>query len=295
MTQPITVSPDGTSITITNCTITFNSALDPSTGVATITITPSGGLGTLPAVLAGAPGQPATFRNVNLTQIPNGTSLPNPAASVTTVSPGGVGIPAVYDLNLNLNSGAPGANGTNATLHTAGDLATTATFGTITPTVQYALAVNDTTSGGHFTYQPFPFGVIEVPATYNSTSGNSAGPRTLAQVQFPAMPYPWYPIVSGSCVISGTANTRVDLSAVLTTTSGQIVGYNDGFTGDTGATGSRVLAWNLPTNTSLAKVPANTTQNIFFVANQMNGGITDNWTTAAATTRFTAGAIMVPS
>jgi len=136
--------------------------------------------------------------------------------------------------------------------------------------------------------------VVGVPATVNSTSGNSAT-RTLCSVGFAALPYPWYPWVSGSCIISGTANTRVDLWASLTTPTGQIVAYADGYTGDTGVAGPRALAANLPTSLSLAKIPANTTATIYFVAQQQNVGITDNWSTAAATTRFTVAALPVSS
>lgn len=299
MTSPSNISQSGQSITITNCTVTFNNSFNPATGVATITVTPTGTsasqlVSTMPALLQGQPGQPAQFRNVNLTQIPNGTALPNPAATVTTVSPGTAGTPAIYDLNLNLNSGAPGTNGTNATLHTAGDLATTAVFGTTTPTVQYALACNATSPSVNYTHQAFPFAAVSVPATINSTSGNAAQ-RTLCSASFPALPYPWYPWVSGSCIVSGTANTRVDLWASLTSPSGQIVAYADGYTGDTGVAGPMKLAVNLPTTLSLAKVPANTTATVYFIAQQQNAGITDNWSTAAATTRFTVGAMLVSS
>jgi hypothetical protein len=139
-----------------------------------------------------------------------------------------------------------------------------------------------------------PFCVIGVPTVVNSTSGNSAT-RTLCTVGFAALPYPWYPIVSGSCIISGTANTRVDLFAAMNSTTGQQVAYADGYTGDTGSAGARVLAWNLPTSLSLAKVPANTTATIYFVAQQQNVGVGDSWSTAALTTRFTAGALLVSS
>jgi hypothetical protein len=292
VTSPSNLTQSGNSLTITNCTVTFNGGFDPSTGAAAITVTPTGNnasqlVSTLPGLVNGQPGQPAQFRNVNLTQIAYGTSLPSPAATVSTVSPGGAGVPALYDLNLNLNSGAPGTNGTSGTLGGASDLSGTAT-------IQYAPLVSQTSPSVAFTYGALPFCVVSVPATINSTSGNSTT-RTLCTASFAALPYPWYPWVSGSCIITGTANTRVDLWASLTTSAGQIVAYADGYTGDTGVAGPRVLAANLPTSLSLAKVPVNTTATIYFVAQQQNVGVTDNWSTAAATTRFTVAALPVSS
>ena len=292
MTSPSNLTQNGQSLTITNCTVTFNGGFDPSTGAAAITVTPTGNnasqlVASLPGLVNGQPGQPAQFRNVNLTQIAYGTSLPNPAATVSTVSPGGAGVAAIYDLNLNLNSGAPGANGSSGTLQGASDLSGTANVG-------YALTCNQTSPSTTFNYAAMPFCVVGVPATTNSTSGNGAT-RTLCTVGFAALPYPWYPWVSGSCIISGTANTRVDLWASLTSATGQTVAYADGYTGDTGVAGPRVLAANLPTSLSLAKVAAGATATVYFVAQQQNVGITDNWTTAAATTRFTVAALPVSS
>jgi hypothetical protein len=292
VTSPSNLTQSGTSLTITNCTVTFNGGFDPSTGTAAITVTPTGNnasqlVATLPGLVNGQPGQPAQFRNVNLTQIAYGTSLPSPAATVSTVSPGGAGVPALYDLNLNLNSGAPGVNGTSGTLGGASDLSGT-------PNVGYSLTCNQTSPSTTFNYAAMPFCVVGVPATTNSTSGNGVT-RTLCTVGFAALPYPWYPWVSGSCVVSGTANTRVDLYASLASATGQIVAYNDGFTGDTGVAGSRNLTVNLPTTLSLAKIAANTTATVYFVAQQQNLGVTDNWTTAAATTRFTVAALPVSS
>jgi hypothetical protein len=206
---------------------------------------------------------------------------------VSTVSPGGAGVPALYDLNLNLNSGAPGVNGTSGTLGGASDLSGT-------PNVGYSLTCNQTSPSTTFNYAAMPFCVVGVPATTNSTSGNAVT-RTLCTVGFAALPYPWYPWVSGSCVISGTANTRVDLYASLTSSTGQIVAYADGYTGDTGVAGPRALVAQLPTTLSLAKIAANTTATVYFVAQQQNLGIGDNWSTTAATTRFTVAALPVSS
>ena len=292
MTSPSNLTVDGTSLTITNCTVTFNGGFDPTSGAAAITVTPTGNnasqlVATLPGLVNGQPGQPAQFRNVNLTQIAYGTSLPTPAATVSTVSPGGAGVPALYDLNLNLNSGAPGVNGTSGTLGGASDLSGT-------PNVGYAVTCNQTSPSTTFDYAAMPFGVVGVPPTTNSTSGNGIT-RTLCTVGFAAQPYPWYPVAFGSSIVTGTVNTRVDLYASLTTNTGQIIAYADGYTGDVGLTGPRALVAQLPTTLSLAKIAAGATATIYFVAQQQNVGVTDNWTTSAATTRFTVVAVPVSS
>jgi len=290
VTTPSNVTLDGNSLTISNCTITFNNAFDPTTGVASITVTPAPGgmstlISTLPALAAGQPGPSPQFRNVNLTQVAYGTSLPTPAATATMVSPGGSGVPAIYDLNLWLNSGAPGSSG-SFLIHAATDF-----IGTLTS--RLALVV-DPAGSGNITTTSMPFGLVSVPATISSTSGNGAQ-RTLATATFAPQPWPFYVWAGGSCIIGGTANTRVDLWASMGSAGGVQIAYADGVTGITSADPPAVLVPDLPTSLTTAKVAANTAATAYFIAQQQNGGITDNWSTTAATTRFSVMAVPVPS
>lgn len=100
------ITVDGNSIIIENCTITLDNAFDPTTGVATMTITPSGGLGTLPGVLDGQPGLPP-----NMVVGTVSTLSPGSAATVTfnTLTPGGPGAPSTVQANFGIPQGAAGA------------------------------------------------------------------------------------------------------------------------------------------------------------------------------------------
>lgn len=278
MTQPITV--DGNSIIISNCTITFNNAFDPTTGVASITITPAGGLGTLPGVLQGQAGYPPTLRNVNLTQIPYGEALP--ASTWTEINPGGAGEASIYDLNISLNAGAPGE---------------IASF-LITAAEDVVGAVEDFTTllwnsaVDAFQLTVPPVGVYVWPTVATATSGTTAGPRTLAQVTVPAQPWPWYPIVFGHTVVTGTLNTQVNLSANIGASGGVQVGYGNGVAGATAQSISLSSSPPAGTATSAPLVGTNTQATIVFTATQVGANV-DAWSTAAATTAFSVMALPV--
>lgn len=271
------ITSDGNSITITNCTITIDNAFDQTTGVATITITPSGGLGTLPALLEGQPGLPPTLRNVNFNQVPYGTALPTPAASWTLVSPGGPGQAAVYDLNLNLNAGPPGTPGAYK-IANAQDLAGTAAN-------NYTLVWNALSN--EFQYQPQYLGKVYWPSTINSTSGFTAQgtPRTLCQISVPALPFAWYPVVMGQCIVTGTVNTQIELSANVGSTTGDQVGVGYGVVQLPNQTVA--LASSIPAGATgtYGQIAANAAGTIVFSATQV-ANTTDSWSTTSSTTSF---------
>jgi hypothetical protein len=271
------ITVDGNSIIVDNATITINNAFDQTTGAATLTITPTGGLGTLPALLEGQPGLPPVFRNVNFTQVPYGTALPSPNATWTLISPGGPGLAAVYDLNLWLNSGAPGAAGAFA-LQNATDLTGTATS-------NWTLIWNALTD--QFLYAPLYIGKTYWPSTINSTSGytSQGTPRTLCQISVPALPFAWYPVVTGQSVITGTVNTQIELSANIGTTSGNQVGVGYGVVGQSSQT--VVLQSSIPAGSTgtYGQVPINTSATIILSAIQV-ATTTDNWATSPSTTSF---------
>lgn len=273
----MSITSDGNSIVISNCTITIDNAFDPTTGVATITITPSDGLGTLPGVLQGESGPPPQFRNVNFTQVAYGTALPNPAATWTLVSPGGPGTPAVYDLNLWLNAGPPGTPG-QYKIANAEDLSGTASN-------NWTLIWNALTN--EFQYAPQYLGTVYWPSSYNSTSGytQQGTPRALAQISVPALPFAWYPVVTGQCVVTGTVNTQIELSANLGSTSGNQVGVGYGVVQLPNQT--IALASSIPAGSTgtYGQVAANTSATVVFSATQI-ANTTDAWSTVASTTSF---------
>lgn len=273
MTQPNGISVDGNSIVISNATITIDNAFDPTTGVCTITITPLGGLGTLPAFLEGQSGPSPLFRNINFTQLTAGTS--GAGASFTEITPGGPGVPAVYDMNLSLNEGAAGSVG--SFLITAAE--------DVVGTVSNWFTILYDEADSTFNLGLPPLGVVTWPTVANSTSGTGAGPRTLAQCTIGSKPWPQAVNVSGNVVVSGTVNTQVNLSANIGSTTGAQVGAYYGVAGQ--ANQSLTIASGVPAGSAstYGQIAANTSATIVFSATQV-GANTDAWSTSDTTTLF---------
>lgn len=274
----MTISVDGNSITIPNCTITIDNAFDPTTGVATITITPSGGLGTLPALLDGQSGPPPNLQIGTVSTLAAGSSA---TASLSLFAPGGPGQPSTYNLNLGIPQGANGNTG-NFLIQSAQDLVN-GVFGAIQN--DWTMFWNSSTSK----WNPAP---VPVPVTYyatsiNSTSGTGAGPRTLTTVTVPAQNYAWYPVCSSSCLIAGTANTQVNLQAYLGSTSGTLVAVDYGAVGTPSQT--LRLQNGLPAGATLPSIASGTSQTIVLVATQV-AATTDAWATSSTTTTFSVTA-----
>jgi hypothetical protein len=272
----VPISVDGNSIVITNCTVTVDNAFDPTTGVATITITPTGGLGTLPALVDGQSGPSPQLRNLNLTQVPYGTALPNPAGSFTTiVPPGSPGVSAVYDMNISLNSGAPGSLSAY-TLSGASDISGS-------PAAKNVITRNSSNNG--FVYSPRLVGPLGWASSYNDTSGTGAGPRTLTQLTIPAQTFAYYPICIGSTVVNGTANTQVNLQAYVGSTAGNLVGIGFGVAGVPAQT--VILQPGIPagSNGTYGQVASGSTATLIFAATQVASTV-DAWSTSKNTTSF---------
>ncbi|MBF6060503.1 hypothetical protein IU500_06895 [Nocardia terpenica] len=275
--MPITPNPDG-SITWTG-TVVFTGATEPlSTGVATLTLTPSGGLSNLPALVNGEPGMPPTFRNIIVNQIPYGTTPP--ASTATLVSPGGPGTASVYDLTLYVNAGQPGPAGSNATVLAAGDVV--------------AAGIVD---GWTLIYNAAQSKLVAAPpkriigpfasAALTPYTGN-AGSATLATVGIPAQPWAWRPRVHGHLYTVGTPNTHIDaVVRVGDPASGDIVGMGLGLTGTTTAvvTVGPHFAAPVTGTSSYGQVAAGATATLSLLAAQ-TAATTDTWQVLAAGGQF---------
>lgn len=265
------ISVDGNSIVVDNCTITFNNAFDPTTGMATITITPMGGLGTLPAILDGQPGLPPNLVVQSVTTLNSGSAA---TFTLSLLAPGGPGAPSTYGVNAGIPKGATGPAAVTI-LSLAEDLVGDLVNGII-------LVWDELT--GQFTATPPPLAVTVNASSINSTSGDGAGPRLLGQVNVPAQSWAWTPQPSASCVVNGTANTQVNLQAFITNNEGQQVGIGYGVPG---AMQSIALISGVPTGSTsgYGQVAAGTSANILLYATQV-GSNTDAWSTSATTTSF---------
>jgi hypothetical protein len=273
----IVTNPDG-SITWTG-NVTFTGATDPlSTGVATLTLTPSGGVSSLPALVTGDSGPSPTLRNINVTTLdPATVPTPTQAGSFALVSPGSAGVAAVYDLNLSLLKGAKGDNGTNATISAASDLVGTLTNG-------YTLVYDTSTSKWTVAAPKRVVGPYTVPgASWNAPYSGTAGRYVLASITVPAQPWDWRPDVFGRFYAVGAAPAvHVDAEVrVGDSTTGDLVGYG---LGSTGAVTTPIVVGPsfssaVPSST-VGKVLAGAAATISLVAVRTSVSV-DSWSTLA--------------
>ena len=222
------INPDGT-VTAT-VSVLFTGAVDAlNTGTATLTITPEGGISTLSALLDGDPGQPANIRNVTVTMIaPNATG----SGTATQVSPGGPGVPSVYDLALSIPSGAKGDPGPPGSVLGSGDINNAPADGQV-------LSYSSSLSKGLWIPNNPVTPMFVVPGTsYSSiagTTGTASG--VLVSLTIPAQSFRYRPRVEGGCVVTSAAGTRIDtevrmgastLSAAAIAASGTLIGRGRG-------------------------------------------------------------------
>ena len=296
------ISVDGNSLVIENATITISNAMDPTTGTSTITITPAGGLATLPALAEGQPGLPPVLRNINLNQVPSGQGLPDNAATWSVVAPGGPGVASVYDLTLYLNEGPTGQPGvlpnslqalTNATENPtvsspSGSVGVNP--GGTQPSDVLSLAYD--TVAGSWNWMSRMVGAIFTPPA-SSTSGNSYT-RQIATATIPAQSNPYIPQPHGNLVVTHqTTSTNVNLIARLNDpNTGPICGQGWGVAAAAANTGVPTsLSPSYPSGTAVCVVPAGQAATVYFMATQINTTSTDPWVTDAATTTFTVTTI----
>src|SRR5690349_16466151 len=93
---------DGNSL-VFDGTLTVTNFTNPANGVCTLVLTPSGGVGSLPALLAGQPGQSPQLTVGTVTTLSAGAQA---TFSLTQTSPGGAGIATAYTVNVGIPQGA---------------------------------------------------------------------------------------------------------------------------------------------------------------------------------------------
>lgn len=259
---------------------------DPTTKSAIILLGPEGGVANIPALVKGDPGQPATFDTaINFTALAYDDPTAD-SASLTVLTPGTESTAPVYRLNVALHKGSPGAAGTSSIL-TASDVTGTATDG-------YLLAKTTIDSENKATWIAPKVGGQYWPASIPNTSGSDGQNRTLCSVSIPAQPFAWRPRVFAQCIVSGTANTRVDLVARLDdATAGDVVGRALGAVG--AAPPPAVLVSGPPAGslTTAGQVAAGSAATVYLRAEQQ-ASTTDAFLTAGVTTTFMVEVAPVP-
>lgn len=274
-----TTTPDGLSLVWTG-QVTITPSSDPFTnGSCTLTLTPAGGVSNLPALVAGAPGLPPVLRNVTVTQVPAGTT---PAASTfSLVSPGGPGVAAVYDLALQVNSGATGTAGSNASVLGAADVSAPGT-----PLDGMTLIYS--TSAAKLVLQAPPKPEMFAASSISATAPTNVSSAVVSTIGISPRPWAYRVRPSAQVTTGGTANTRVDLFCrVGNATSGDQMGHGTGVVGAPGPVtlipgpGGPIAGGSL-----YGTVAANTSATVYLVAQQM-ASTTDMWSTASADACFT--------
>lgn len=262
------------------------------TGTGTLTLTPMGGTGVLPALVDGTPGLPPVL-TFAATELSAGST---PTVTSVLTDPGGAGEASTYTVTLGIPVGATGSAGTNATISTASDLELPSGVSLGSATAGYTLYY-DATHSKWLVSQPMmasgPY--ITLSSSFYAPYSGSAGNYLVATMGLPALPWAYYPIVSGQIQAAGTVNTHVDLICRLNNSStGQQVGYGLGFTGvgPYPITLVSSFASAITGGGTYGQVAANTTATLYLLALQTNS-TTDDWSTINTNGSFTVTCVPV--
>lgn len=249
---------------------------DPTSKAAVIMLGPPGGVAQIPALVKGDPGKVALIDpTIALTALEYDDPTAD-SAEWTTIVAGSDEVSPVYRLNLSLHKGAPGTAVAPVILD-ASDLSGTATDG-------YILAKTVGSETVQFVAQRV--GDQYWPASISNTSGTDGQNRTLASITIPAQPFNYRLRVFGQCMISGTANTRVDVLARLNNaTSGDVIARSYGQAGATPPPNILVSGVPAGSASTVGRVLAGATAVVYLRAEQQ-ASTTDAYTTSASTTSF---------
>lgn len=208
-------------------TVKVINGFNPDTGVAYLILTPRGGTGMIPFLAQGLPGASPVFDSITVEMVDPGTPLPSPNPVKTLVSAGGPGTASHYNLKFYVHKGAQGDPGANA-ISEATDLADTPALGSATD--KYTLVYRN--SDGLWVPTAQMVGNQYVPGAISSTAFDATPNRVLASVAVPPQPFAWRPRVFASTVVTGSADTRVNLYARINdAAAGDQIGYAKGLAG----------------------------------------------------------------
>lgn len=281
----IVIDEGAGTLTITDCAITFPYGAEVGqTKVATITITPAGGVSSLPIAIEGASGLPAVFDSVTVTEYTPGDTIPDPV--LTQVDPGGPGESAHYTLEFGVHKGDTGAAGTFAFL--AGTDVDDADLA-----AGYTVVVNADGDGVEFA--AMKSGDLYWPGTgIAATSSANLTPRAIKTITIPARPRAYRVKPFAQTTVTGSADTRVDLIAYLgdPDSGGVEIGRGNGTAGTNPPTVTLIPA-NPPTSdqATYAKVAANTSATIYLRAVNQGNASANFSTPASPQTTFNVEAI----
>jgi len=251
----------------------------PESGVF-IAVAPPGGIANFPAAIQGERGFTPTFQNVSLVEL----AYNDPTAAYATwtlITPGTATSPPVFDLEIGLHAGQPGADGT-MTLLGASDLDDGGT-----PTAGYIFQVKSDGLGG---VDGVELVALKVGNMYWPTSltvlSDANGANALCQVTIPTQLWPYRLCVEGQQIVSPDGpDVQVDLVARLGgtgtgtgATDGLEIARGQGLAG--GAVQNLVFSPSPPVNSSagFGEVSDGASRVIYIRAEQVGSG-TDTFDT----------------
>jgi hypothetical protein len=249
----------------------------PESGVF-IAVAPPGGIANFPAAIQGAAGFTPTFRNVDLVAL----AWDDPTAASATwtlITPGTPTTAPVFDLEITLHEGEPGADGVMALLG-ASDLDDGGT-----PTAGYIFQVNATGDGVELVS-------VKVGDMYWPTSltvlSNASGANALCQVVIPTQLWPYRLCVEGQQIVSPDGpDVQVDLVARLGgtgtgtgATDGLVIARGQGLAG--GAQQNLVFSPSPPVNSTagFGEISDGASRVVYIRAEQVGSG-TDTFDTVS--------------
>jgi hypothetical protein len=193
-------------------------------------------------------------------------------------------------------TGPTGATGTTGATGATGSTGATGATGTAT-VIGAADVVGTPANGNGLIYRPtagsgstpaakweFPkIGGVYSVSSFPSTSSASTAQRLLSSVTIPAQPWDWWPEVEGQCVVTNASDTRVDLIAYITNSSGNVVGRGYGAGNGAGIV-TQVLQGafgsDMPGGSSYGVISAGSSATIILRAeNQVSSS--NNWATGS--------------
>lgn len=280
----MSLTVNGNSLVFTG-TVTVTNFTNSQNGVCTLTLTPDGGVGTLPALLQGTPGLPPSLSVNSVTTLTAGSSA---TFTLNQTSAGGAGVGSAYTIDVGLPQGAAGSNGTNGTLAGCSDLSGTAAVGEF-PIVT---GIGPTA----FTYRQFPFGFVANPSTItNLTNIAGQSTQTIATLTIPAQTYAWIPVCFATATVVGTVNTICNLTAYMSAgaRTNDVVGEAWGYAGQATQKLSMIPGFGAVMSTSgYGVVPASTAATLTLKC-QETASTADTWSVANTTAAFTVLALPV--
>lgn len=273
--MPLTVN--GNDIVFTGEVRVVN-GFNPDTGVAYLILTPTGGVGALPFLATGLPGLSPVFDSMTVIEVESGDPLPVPNPVVTLISAGGAGVASHYTLTFYIHKGATGATG-SPTIAGSSDISGT-------PTDTFTLIYRSSDSKWVITAQKI--GDLYVPSAITSKAFNNASPHLICSVNVLAQPYNWRPICYGQSIITGSADTRVDLVARLNdAAAGDTVGYSYGLAGTSPP--PNILVPASPAGSAIpgayGRVTAGNAATVYFRAEQ-KAASSNSWSLSNTSTSF---------